>query len=134
MQAKVAIAEISREISDSVQLRKMMIKAVADAFHAKNKKVTVILNVGGVVETASWKDMPDAILLAWQGGQETGNSIADILNRECQPVGQTCHNFPGQLRRRSLVQELPRERTAVRAASSGPAAGFFARQTGGSDI
>ncbi|RVT73897.1 beta-glucosidase [Flavobacterium sufflavum] len=116
--AIITIARLSGESKDRkvendfnlTEAEKQTLQALSESFHAKNKKVIVVINAGGVIETASWSPWVDAILMAWQPGMEGGTAMADILDGTVNPSGKltasfqinysddsSAKNFPGKL-------------------------------------
>ena len=98
---------------------KQLIKNIADAFHARNKKLVVVLNIGGVIDVASWRDNADAILLAWQPGLEAGNAVANVLNGKVNPSGKLATTFPMDYKDVPSAKNFPGKEHPEQATGSG---------------
>ncbi len=104
-EADAAIITIGRQAGEGMDreiegefnltdLERDMIFRVSDQFRSAGKPVIVIINSGSVMETASWRDRVDAILVAWQPGEEGGNSVADVLTGKANPSGRLTMTWP----------------------------------------
>ena len=71
-----------------------LIDNVSKAFKVQDKPVVVVLNVNAIVDVTQWQDKVDAILLAYMGGQETGNAVADLLSGQVTPSGKLAITMP----------------------------------------
>ena len=71
-----------------------MVERVSTAFHAKGKKVVVLLNTGSPIEMLSWQDSVDAILWTGFAGEKTGTAVAEVLCGNVNPNAKTTITWP----------------------------------------
>ncbi len=98
--ALIVLGHVSGEGRDRVKSafylsdgEKKLIADVTKAYHAVGKKAVVILNIPGPIEVESWKDIPDAILCIYQGGEQIGNWVVDVLKGDTTPSGKLTVTF-----------------------------------------
>ena len=119
-EADAAIITIGRQAGEGVdrkidgefnlsQMEQDMIFRVSTQFRAAGKPVIVIINSGSVIETTSWRDRVDAILCAWQPGEEGGNSVADVLTGKVNPSGKLTMTWPIAATDHPSTKNFPQE-------------------------
>ncbi|MEL9940173.1 MAG: beta-glucosidase [Ignisphaera sp.] len=86
-----------------------LICKVSEAFHRRNKKVVVLLNIPGPIDVVSWRDLVDAILVVWMPGQEAGRAVADVLVGKVSPSGKLPFTWPKDLYETPAMRTFPGE-------------------------
>ena len=77
------------------EAERRMVQTVSDAF----EKTIVVLNTGGIMETACFRDNPriQGLLLAYQGGMEGGCAAAELLTGVASPCGKLTDTWAADL-------------------------------------
>ena len=81
-------ADRKREHFFLTDAEKELFQVVGEAYHKAGKRVIAVLNVCGPIETAPIAEVADAIVCAFEPGQECGNSIMDVLIGKVNPSGR----------------------------------------------
>ncbi len=72
----------------------MLLENVSKAFHARGKRVVVVLNVSGAIEVERLKQLADAVVCCWLPGQEGGNAVVDVMTGRENPSGKLTMTIP----------------------------------------
>ena len=102
--AVVVIGRAAGEDSD-IELRRgsyylsgeerRMLTIVTDIF----PRVTVVLNIGNIMDLGWMKEYDlSAVLLAYQGGMEAGNAVADVITGKVNPCGKLADTVAARYR------------------------------------
>lgn len=65
--------------------------ALLDAVTTRFKKTVAVIDAGNVIDmswTEKYGDKLSAVVYAWQGGMESGNSVVDVLTGKVNPSGK----------------------------------------------
>lgn len=104
--ADIAIITISRLAAEGTDIKNekgqfllsdaesSIIDRVSKAYHAKGKKVVVVLNVCNPVEVMSWRSKVDAILYAPPGGKMIGYCVMNVISGKVNPSGKLSNTWP----------------------------------------
>jgi beta-glucosidase len=85
-----------------------LIAKVAEA----NPRTIVVLNIGSPV-VMPWLNKVAGVIVAWYGGQEMGNAIADVLFGKVNPSGKLTETFPMRLQDTPAYINYPGENGKV---------------------
>ena len=74
-------------------IEKKNLDLICDAF----ERVVIVMDCGNIIDmawTEEYGDKIKAVLWAWQGGQESGNAVADVLSGRVCPSGKLAETYP----------------------------------------